>query len=220
MNNYTVYTCIFGPYEPLKEPLVVTYGWTYLCITDQDFKSDVWEIRKVNVYDARLTARFYKSLAFKDLSRFTLWVDGSFTINTDLNEFWNKYFVSPFSCPSHPMRSDVFDEIDSAIEGQRGGLSNIEKQRERYKETVPRNGGIITSGILLRENTVECIDLCVNWWKETSRPESSLRDQVSFAFASINYKHIIHTFNYRYAERMEFLYTPHSSKTIGDTTHF
>ena len=44
-----IYTAIFGDYDTLKEPLVITPGWKYICYTDQDFESKVWEIKKVKL---------------------------------------------------------------------------------------------------------------------------------------------------------------------------
>lgn len=39
------YTVISGPYDTLKEPVIETDGWKYICFTDQELVSDIWEFR-------------------------------------------------------------------------------------------------------------------------------------------------------------------------------
>jgi hypothetical protein len=42
-----IYTCIFGNYDLLRDPLIVNEKWDYICFTDQDIKSNVWIIEKI-----------------------------------------------------------------------------------------------------------------------------------------------------------------------------
>src|SRR2546427_332359 len=108
-----IYTAIFSSYEDLKEPTVITPGWTYICFTDQPFKSKVWEIRRVstNGMHPQLLARRYKILFQEFIEGFeSIWVDGSFIINVDLNVWWNKHFKSQITCINHPIRNCVFEE--------------------------------------------------------------------------------------------------------------
>ena len=52
------YTVLFGDYEELKEPTIISDGWRYVCFTDQPLKSDVWEIVTVKITeDAQVMAR-------------------------------------------------------------------------------------------------------------------------------------------------------------------
>ena len=37
------YTCITNKYDNLKDPRVVTPGWKYICYSDEQQKSDIWE---------------------------------------------------------------------------------------------------------------------------------------------------------------------------------
>lgn len=203
------YTAIFGPYEDLKEPTVITPGWRYICFTDQPLKSDVWEIvHKDVIDDPRRTARWFKIMGWIDW-KYSMWVDGSFHIKCDLNEWWGKRFTSPFSAAKHPLRSCIYREISYCIAVGRGEPNKLVEQDAEYKKLgVPQYNGIITSGILLRENTQECIDLCQAWWAELVK--FSTRDQVAFAKASLGFTH--HTYLWDYgtdAAKKDFEYIKH-----------
>ncbi len=208
----TVYTALFSDYEKLKEPQVYTPDWNYICYTDQPFKSNIWEIKKIPATNPRREARRIKALFHMFIDDpFSLWIDGSFIINCDLNEFWNKYFTAPFSAPVHPTRKCVYEEIRTVLNAKRGGSDYIVAQREKYKSlNVPENNGLITSGVLLRQNTVECRKLCEEWWHETDT--YSLRDQVSFAKVSLNNPNF-HTFKWDYRFGREFIYVQHNHKS-------
>lgn len=216
----TIYTVIFGPYEKLKEPLTITPGWKYICYTDQDFVSDIWNIIKVETPEnPRKQARIMKALFYNYEDTFqSIYIDGSFQINCNLEEFWNKHFKSPFSAPFHPERDCVFEEADQIIAAKRGGREGIEKQIESYRGIVPPHNGIITSGILLREKRTICMDLCSNWLNETLKEGNSLRDQVSFARVSVGKK--FHMFNYKYNQETDFIYHPHRDIIIDGVNYF
>ena len=47
MNNKIIYTAIVGGYDDLFEPDFKPDGWDFVCFTDRDFKSDVWDVQKV-----------------------------------------------------------------------------------------------------------------------------------------------------------------------------
>lgn len=218
----TVYTAVLGPYEKLKEPKIISKGWKYICYTDQDFKSDVWKIYKIDTPDnPRRQARIIKAW-FYNYARtyYSMWIDGSFLINCDLNDFWDKYFKLPFSAPAHPQRKCVFEEALQIIKGQRGGREGIESQIQSYVGIVPPGNGLITSGILLRQKTPRCMDLCDKWIAETIKEGNSLRDQVSFAKVSMEYADIIHMSDYKYDQMKDLRYHPHKDVVIDGVNYF
>jgi hypothetical protein len=173
-----IYTAIFGRYEELKEPLVVTPGWRYICFTDQPFQSKVWEIHPVaNVEDPVKEARRRKILGGVGK---TIWVDGSFIVNCDLNEFWEKNFTCPFTVIEHPIRNCVYAEATACIGNKRGNDKDIRGQADKYlREGMPICNGLIQSGILLREECPEVRWFCNLWWEQI---KISTRDQIGFAY--------------------------------------
>lgn len=207
----TVYTALFGDYEELKEPTIVTPGWKYICYTDQQLTSDVWRIIHVPVRDndARRTARYYKIMFHEFIfSQYSLWLDASFAITCNLDTWWEKRFVAPISFPKHPLRNCVFREGHACIAHGRGEDPLIRKQLQKYYGKIPERAGIVTSGIMMRERTPEVIDLCERWWHELS--QNSSRDQLAFAFVSMGFP--VHTFKFDYSQAKEFVFTKHYNK--------
>jgi hypothetical protein len=206
----TVYTAIFGEYENLKEPLVVTPGWKYICFTDQPFKSKVWEIRKVRVdINPQLLARQYKILFYNFIDSFeSIWVDGSFTININLDDWWDKHFQQEITCIKHPIRDCFYEEALICIKNRRGDPKKISIQAASYLGIVPEHNGLIQSGILMRQKTDIVCQLCIEWYKEIEL--HSLRDQLSFAKIAMNYTINYITWDYRCSP--EFRFTGHSKK--------
>lgn len=210
-----IYTAIFGPYEELKRPKVITQGWSYICFTDQDFTSDVWQIIKVPVGEngPQLTARKIKILPQHFLPNTvnkSIWVDGSFTINCNLDEWWNKRFTFPFTCIKHPIRKCVYEEAAACMKHNRGNVADIAAQAQKYRRLgLPARNGIISSGILMREHKLVVFQFCEKWYQELI--ENSTRDQLAFAFVA--WKNRIHndtTWDYR--NQTEFIFLTHFNR--------
>jgi hypothetical protein len=205
-----IYTALFSNYEELKEPRVITPGWKYICYTDQDLKSDTWNIVKVDVIgDPQKQARYYKLTQWTKWEQ-SIWVDASFIIDTDLNQWWEKNFDKGFSAPKHPLRNCVYIEALDCIISKRGNKQEVQAQSEEYKRLgVPAKNGVIQSGLLMRENKPEVIELCEEWWRELST--HSIRDQIAFAKVSVN-SPVVHTYNFDYRREKDFIYKHHFNR--------
>ena len=168
-----VYTAIFGDYEELKDPLVMTPGWKYICFTDQPLKSDKWMVLPLEQTEetSLLQARMVKLAGWQLLeAKHTMWIDGSFTINCDLNEWWDKYYKGGMTCIQHPIRNCFYKEAEACIKHKRGNAELIQKQVNQYlEEGLPRDNGIISSGILMREKH-PLVGMICNQWYEAIRP--------------------------------------------------
>lgn len=207
--NKAVYTAIIGPYEELK-PVVPSAGWDYYCFTDQPLTSDVWKIIPIEAdIPAQRMARKIKLLPHVYLPdyQFSFWIDASFQIKCNINDFWNKHFKSPLTAPAHPLRNDVYAEIRNCIVHKRGDEAELTAQRDAYKKRGVKEFAcnIITSGVLMRENNELCRAFCDRWWNELSR--HSTRDQVAFAGISRGFPFT--TFRWDYTNNREFIYKRH-----------
>ena len=209
----TVFTAIFGPYDDLKEPFFVTPGWKYVCFTDQDFKSDVWEIRKVPIQrlGARKTARYYKIMFHEHIEdEYSLWVDGTFFINCDLDRWWRR-FKEPFTTVAHPFDKCVYVEIESCKRGGKGRLNTLNSQKAFYSyQRLPKNNGLIASGVLMRQNTPEVREFCKLWWEQVQA--YSERDQIAFAYVNFKVPNAHHSIEWNYTKETEFIHVPHLNK--------
>lgn len=208
----TVYTAIFSPYEELKEPTVVTPGWQYLCFTDQPFVSNAWQIipRPMLPEGAQRTARYYKLMFHRHIdTEDSLWVDGSFTINTDLNEWWKRFRV-PFTCIQHPVRNCFYTEAEACFNYKLDAPALIQKQINHYRRAgLPPNNGMISSGILMRRMDQKVIDFCDVWHDQVVN--YSARDQLGFAFAAFK-RSIHHVIKWDYRVQKEFIHQKHFHK--------
>lgn len=204
----TCYTAILGSvYDDLKEPTVISPDWQYICYTDQSLTSKVWQIIQVpSTGNPQRQARAIKITAFSQW-RYSLWLDASFQINMDLNKLWDNYFKAPFTAPRHPLRHCIYHEIDSCIANQRGDAKELLAQKAAYAaEGIPHNSNtIVTSGLLMRKNTPECVALCKDWLAELQ--QWSVRDQVAFGKVSIGRE--FYTINWDYSQSKEILYKRH-----------
>ena len=206
------YTALFGNYEELKTPSVITPGWQYICYTDQLVTSDVWEVVHIPVpefTDNQRFVRYIKIMGFVDWP-VSIWVDASFCIDTDLNEWWNQYSKAPFSTAKHPLRGDFYAECMDCIVSGRGNRIEVDKQMNEYLAAgVPRNNGVIQSGILLRTNEQSVINLCERWWAEMQG--RSARDQIAFCRVSVG-SEILHTYFWDYRQGRDFIYSHHFNR--------
>lgn len=206
----TVYCVIFGPYEELKEPKVITPGWQYICFTDQPFRSNVWQIVQVETrQDKRMHSRDYKI----NFDRYieddeSIYIDGSFTINCNLTQWWDKYFKAPATFVQHPRRNCVFDELKRCIEYKRCDVEGLRRQQAAYIGKIKKGNGVIQSGLMMRQRTPEVISLMREWWDELQK--YSTRDQISMAYVARNKK--INTIKWNYAKASEFIFTTHYNR--------
>jgi len=214
-----IYTAIFGPYEELKTPTVVTPGWNYICYTDQPFESDVWKIVKIITNRPVEMARVFKLVyAWDHFPEKSIWVDGSMTINCNLDEFWDNKFTSPMTVIQHPMRNCVYEEAATCIRNNRGNPADVAHQIEVYKaEGLPPNKGLIQSGIIMRENTSEVQEFCKLWWEQI---KLSTRDQIGFAYAEWKTGKYWPRIHQNYLTATNFIFKPHYKRSKNVRTHF
>ena len=205
------YSALFGNYEEIKKPSFITPGWKYILFTDQKIVSSVWQIVHIPSPESSvIAARLYKILLFKSWER-SIWVDASFIIDTDLNLWWETYFQKGFSAPKHPLRNDVYEECLDCIISGRGVKKEVQAQMKEYKELkIPKNNGLIQSGILMRENSQKVIELCDKWWAELAT--HSTRDQIAFCKVSLDFKDVVHTYPFDYRKEKDFIYRKHFHK--------
>lgn len=209
----TIYTAIFGKYDDLKEPTVVTNGWRYVVFTDQDFKSDVWEVVKCKVMPCgpAKTARYYKIMFHKHIeTEFSIWVDGTFVINTNLNRWWRR-FKAPFTAVKHPFDTCIYKDAAACIDLGKGEKVMLERQVDLYKALgIQKNSGLIASGVLMRQKTQEVASFCKLWWQQVEKWSS--RDQIAYGYANHRYPNLINLIEWNYTSATEFIHVPHLHK--------
>lgn len=212
MPEKIIYTALYGPYEELKEPVVITPGWKYLCHTDQELESETWQIIKSfrdDDFSPQLAARVVKCGPKWEWDQ-SIWIDASFKINCNLNDFWNEHYKGGITAPKHPARRCIYREAEVC---RRRNLDsdNVAKQITRYsKQGMPGHNGLISSGILLRDNSEPVKKFCELWWEQIVN--GSVRDQIGFAYCQWKMPEVVNYIDYDYRVREEFLYFKHYNR--------
>lgn len=214
----TIFTAIFSDYDELKHPLVLNDNWRHVCYTDQDFTSDVWEVRKVPVMEwgPQKTARWYKINFHKCIDDpYSIWIDATFFINCNLDQWWEERFIEPFGTIYHPYDTCIYKDARACLELGKGDPKKIKQQVELYSHLgIKRNSGLISSGILMRENTLAVKKLCTTWWQQVEAWSS--RDQIAFGYAQWKHPGVHHSTKWNYTEAKEFIHIPHKGKSWRD----
>ena len=208
MNKKVIYTCIVGDYDTLKEPLVKTEGWDYICFTDQDFKSDNWKIVKLGRSDVKEQRRkkIYNEYILNAYEA-SIWLDGSMYINTDLDKFVLENCNSDFSLMKHPSRNCTYHEALACLQLNKDSKETIEQQVKGYKEEgFPSNEGMVATGVMYRKHTIEVKRLLIRWWMQVC--EKSKRDQLSFNYVVWKHGYEYTTFPFTVLNK-EFVITNH-----------
>jgi hypothetical protein len=225
----TVYTAIFGTYDYLKPLKRNQKGeWKFICYTDQPDDSEIfdlvkvnpapWEIRRVPVmeFGPAKTARWYKINFHKHIEDdFSIWIDGTFFINCDLSRWVRKRFVADFTVIKHPFDDCAYIDAHSCLKLGRGNWMDIVRQVNHYKnEGLPEHNGLISSGILMRNNTKQVQKICDDWWQQVE--QFSERDQIGFAYAAWKNPGLVHVTEWNYTIQNEFQHCPHRHKAWSD----
>lgn len=188
-----VYTFIFGEYDTLKEPKVITPGWDYLCFTDAHAPHNVgvWKMRPPIFpgRDSKKWAVQHMILAYKakELREYdvTVSIGGQIQVNCDLDQFVEKRFRphTDLMLVRHHERACVYDEAAVVSRMRRDDPVRIEAQMARYrKEGLPPSLGLFMSGIVGRRKGNPALEqMCEAWWQEVEK--GTRRDQLALPYA-------------------------------------
>lgn len=201
VNKRTViYTAIFGPKDKLLEPEVKPEGFDFVCFTDQDFTSKIWDIRKSKreYNDPTRDARKRKVLVHEYLPEYetSIWIDGNIIVRGNPQELIDTY-LKDASMAIYDKRNNAWDpgdcvygELENLLElGRQRGVHKddplvMQEQVGRYrKEGYPEHNGMIISMIMIRRHRAVDVQDAMNvWWTEIEK--GSKRDQLSFNYSA------------------------------------
>ena len=192
MSNFIVYTCLFGDYEPLRNPFRPEFrGFRKICFTDNpDLRSEGWEIRYCpkSSLDAARESRRYKLMpqCFLPECTWSLYVDNSISfLKSPMHLF--EYAVSngkDMYCFAHELRDCIYDEAETIIIEDIDDERRVRAQMDRYRALgYPEHAGLPAGTVLLRKHGVPSLARMGEIWFEQVL-HFSKRDQLSFPFAA------------------------------------
>jgi energy-coupling factor transporter ATP-binding protein EcfA2 len=232
-NKKVVYTAITGDYENLKAPLHAAEGWDYICFTDNaNLKSDFWQIRyyekealiesgALRVDNPRRLSKFFKMKPHVLLPSYneSFWIDGSFDIVGDINEYIDTYLKdADMLCFVHPERDCIYEESAVCVAGGLALRDEADEQMMRYREAgMPEHFGLIAGGLLYRKHTKNIAEFNDLWYNEILVGTS--RDQMSFNYCCyrLNFKYDACPLNYW--DNAYFRWPTHKAESPSEVPH-
>ncbi|WP_197030831.1 glycosyltransferase domain-containing protein [Halomonas sp. BC04] len=187
MNKNIVYTAMFGLYDNLLDPLVVSKNCDYICFTDQkNLSSKVWRFIHVedNCSPPNLMNRKFKLLPHRYLSHYdnSLYIDSNIGIKNNPDELFLRLSKSSsLFAPKHPFRNCIYDELKECYETRKISYSKMIDLKKMFEdEGYPKKNGLNENNILLRMHNDESVIELMNEWyffliNYSSRDQLSLR---------------------------------------------
>ena len=183
-----VYTCIAGKYDTVNEPRFrMNPNVSYVLFTDQDIKSDVWDVRKIPEQLADMDGvrinRYLKMHPHEYLGEFdyAIYVDGNVQIISDMSGLANLINDEVgFAMHYHNVRNCVYQEAVACQCLKKGNPLGITKDVERYlKMGYPRENGLLECTVFVTDlHSDASKKIYDQWWEEFLKSESK-RDQLS-----------------------------------------
>ncbi|MGZ5437417.1 MAG: glycosyltransferase domain-containing protein [Pyrinomonadaceae bacterium] len=222
LTRKAVYTFIFGDYDELKPPAIVTPGWDYICFTDDaELRSDIWDVRlsrrtaEDRLLDNKRFASKHTILSHQYLPEydFSLSLGAQLELNCNLDSLMQEHFrAGDDMMICYCERECVYDEAEWCKRRLRDDPARIDAQMQRYHtEGYPARNGLYMSGIIARWHDRASVQaMCDLWWEEHRR--GSRRDQLSLSYAIWKSEPIkISALDYgeQFFERRNFITHPH-----------
>ena len=184
------YTCIFGGFDRLKEPVyksILDEADLFIVTDNENIKSSTYQIIKQQIIygSPRMAARYVKTHPEEYITGYD-WVffhDGSFQLNLEsvepLIEEVKNYDLMAFK---HHKRNCIYQEARECARYMIDDISKIKAQIKEYKkEGYPKGNGLFETGFLYRNlKNNKITKLNKEWWDEILR--FSNRDQISLPF--------------------------------------
>lgn len=172
-----VYTCIFGSYDDLKEPLISPDNVDYYIVTDMEIRNDsIWQMVNIDNWKKETESlsndeknRFFKmhpDLLFPNYN-YSVYVDGAIKIITDVTECINNIGKYGMAFHAHGRRQCVYDELEVCRIYSKDTKENLRKMMQKYMEVrMPRGYGLCENGVIARRHNQENVKAIMNdWWK-------------------------------------------------------
>lgn len=179
--SVAVYSAIFGQYDhpkPLPEDLRCP-AFMVVDVKDDETAEAAerlgWRVIRTSHLSHMTPMMRHKYLKLHPwvlLSNFdaTIWMDGSMTIvvNNFVDLCLSALGDDEWSMVRHPVRNCIYDEANfSATLAWKYDAAGVMQQVETYRSFgMPKNWGLIATGMNVRRNTPAVRKWCKHWWYE------------------------------------------------------
>jgi hypothetical protein len=190
-----VYTCVFGKYDTLLEPICHPDNIDYYVITDNDLpSSSEWKKIDISPYERILEKmdnveknRWFKMNPFEIFSqyKYSVYIDGNIRPVSDFTEFINRLGSCGIGMFWHRANNCIYQEaLFNKYLVKKVPDEMIDRQIKYLKsKRMPKNYGMTTCNIIAREHdNPTCRKLMKDWWSEFYH--HCKRDQLSFPYVA------------------------------------
>lgn len=198
-NDIALYSVNIGSTDAILEPESKEAGIDYYYFTDNNVKSDVYNVIQVkDVFNnPRITSRCIKILPHIFLKQYpvSIYIDGSILLRgKPVGDILRQQLADvDLLAHKHRDRDCVYAEAQACLQWAREDQSRIAAMKKIfYLFNVPEHIGLVESGTLFRKNNYEMNIFNELWWLFVQN--ISGRDQLSFAllkyFLNLSYKYL------------------------------
>lgn len=189
-----VYTCVFGNYDKLQDPIIQPDNIDYYVITDQLVQEDsIWKPLDYkdlcpNYYNDVQKNRFFKmhpNIILPEY-KYSIYVDGNVKIISDLTPYVTLLDNYGLGFHWHNERRCAYDELKAIkLAHKAKGKDIINYENYLKKNEFPNNYGLLECNVIVRENNnALCKQIMENWRYEFYN--NFQRDQVSLPYVLYN----------------------------------
>ena len=184
-----IFTSITANYDSVKIPEKLDSRFDYILFSDKPVSGGgVWEVRPLTYLntDAQRTSRYVKMHPHLLLPEYetAIWIDANIMILGDLKPMLGRFLDSPdpIGAIPHPMRRNIYEEIEACIAQKKDNPTIMRKQVSRYRKEGFIHDDLIEANFLtfkLRDSRTR--DFLDGWWFEMEN--GSKRDQLGINYA-------------------------------------
>lgn len=189
-----VYTCIFGDYDTVKEPLYASSECDYFIITDQPVSKDsIW--RKINscdiqelakISDPGMKNRWVKMHPFELFREYdyAIYIDGCVRVVADLYPIVLSMMDDEyFGIHEHPYRSNISLEAKAVMKMKKCHNQELMDEQLKYyeKQGFKKQVPLYEATMLVSKiNNYKCKEIYELWWEQINKYVH--RDQISLPY--------------------------------------
>jgi len=180
MNKQVIVKALFGNYDRWADPLIVEEDTDYIVFTDQNIKSELFEIRKTErlkpKYERLIKAQPWEYVG-RQYERY-IWMDANIYPRVPLS-------FDPdidITCLEHQGRNCIYDEYEVCVKLRKDNPAVMKQQVDTYRnEGYPENNGLVQTGLMIRKLNEATLEHGRIWSAQIQT--HSRRDQLSFNYA-------------------------------------
>ncbi|MBR1825349.1 MAG: BNR-4 repeat-containing protein [Alphaproteobacteria bacterium] len=183
-----VYTAVIDNYDTLKLPHILSPEIDYICFCNRPINNvGVWQIRACPWLDSDgvKTARYIKTHPHYLLEDYdvAVWIDANLLPCCDLMMYVKRFLRSDklIGAVPHPVRSDIYQELEACIECGKDDEQIMRLQIEKYRAEGFMHNDLIESNFMIFRSGEPKLEAFLNmWWSEIE--QHSRRDQLSLNY--------------------------------------